>query len=173
MIHRLFPIAIVRMESAFTTMVFMLVRGLRSNRTPDENQRRDHCDDRRCGEEGAGVLPFASSSRLIEGRFTVAANVRRLVQFRAGLKVARKFLWTVSVGAALAGTPALAQSNGDGFLFRKPLGLVTIRTGIDGPRAGSDIFSSFTKDLTVNRRDFRAFNIAGDVAFHERHALLR
>ncbi len=93
------------------------------------------------------------------------------MQFRAGWKVARKFLWVISVGAALAGTPVLAQSNGDGFLFRRPLGLVTIRTGIDGPRAGSDIFSSFTKQLTINRRDFRAFNIAGDVAFHLRDRL--
>jgi hypothetical protein len=42
---------------------------------------------------------------------------------------------------------------------------VTVRTGIDSPRAGSDIFSYVTKQLTVNRLDFRAFNIAGDVSF--------
>ena len=95
------------------------------------------------------------------------------MQFSTGWKMTRKFLGTISVGAALAlsCTPALAQSNGDGFLFREPLGVVTIRTGIDGPRAGSDIFSSFTRDLTVNRRDFRAFNIAGDVAFQLRERL--
>jgi hypothetical protein len=71
----------------------------------------------------------------------------------------------------LLGTPALAQSNGDGFLFRRPVSVVTIRTGVDVPHAGSDIFSSFTKDLTITRRDFRAFNIAGDVAFHLRNRL--
>ena len=76
-----------------------------------------------------------------------------------------KLVGTIVVGAALTVSPALAQSNGDGFLFTRPHGLLTVRTGIDSPRAGSDIFSYVTKQLTVNRLDFRAFNIAGDVSF--------
>ena len=73
--------------------------------------------------------------------------------------------------AALAATlfaaaPAHAQTSGDGFLFKAPTGIVTFRTGFDRASAGSDLFAFTTDQLTVNRKDFSAITLAGDVSFH-------
>jgi hypothetical protein len=61
-------------------------------------------------------------------------------------------------------TPAHAQSGGDGFLFKQPSGAVTFRAGFDHATAGSDLFAFTTRQLTVDRGDFSAPTIAGDVS---------
>jgi len=61
--------------------------------------------------------------------------------------------------------PALAQSAGEGFLFRPPSGAVAIRGGFDLARAGSDVFTFVTDELTVAKRDFSSASLAVDIAF--------
>lgn len=65
-----------------------------------------------------------------------------------------------------AARPVVAQSAGDGFLFRAPSGTVAIRAGYDFARAGSDVFTFVTNDLTVDKRDFSSANVAFEVAFN-------
>ena len=60
--------------------------------------------------------------------------------------------------------PVHAQSGGDGFLFKPPSGTVAFRTGFDHASAGSDLFAFTTEQLTVDRGDFSAPTIAGDVS---------
>jgi len=69
------------------------------------------------------------------------------------------------LAALVVQVPARAQSAGNGFLFKVPRGSVTLRGGFDHAFASSDLFSLTTNDLTVNRGDFSAFTIGGDVAF--------
>jgi hypothetical protein len=71
----------------------------------------------------------------------------------------------VLIAAALLGAaPALAQSTGDGFLFRTPKGSFSLRAGYDRAFASGDIFSFVTNELTVQRSDFGALTVAGDLA---------
>lgn len=71
----------------------------------------------------------------------------------------------VLLAAALLGAaPALAQSTGDGFLFRTPRGSLSVRAGYDRAFAGGDLFSQVTNELTLGRSDFGAFTIAGDLS---------
>ena len=67
------------------------------------------------------------------------------------------------VALILAAGPASAQSRGDGFLFNAPAGTFTIRCGYDRARAGSDIFSFVTDELTLNHGDFSAVTLAADI----------
>ena len=72
-------------------------------------------------------------------------------------------------GAALAATllvatPTDAQQAGDGFLFRPPAGALTVRGGFNYARAGSDIFSFATSQLTLRPRDFSALNLGTDAS---------
>jgi len=60
-----------------------------------------------------------------------------------------------SLALALLATPALAQTSGDGFLFRTPRVSLTLRGGWDGAAATGDIFSFTTRQLTLGRKDFR------------------
>lgn len=63
--------------------------------------------------------------------------------------------------------PAHAQSvpsGGDGFLFRPPLGAVSVRGGFDLPSAGSDLFTFVTGELTVDKRDFSSGSFTFDVS---------
>lgn len=72
-----------------------------------------------------------------------------------------------SIGLAAAlGIPgtAVAQHEGDGFLFRKPMGSFTIRLGFSRPTAGSDPYTFFTDQLTLSKASFDALSLAGDVA---------
>jgi len=62
-------------------------------------------------------------------------------------------------------SPALAQGAGDGFLFRPPAGAFAVRGGFDLAKAGSDLFSFVTDELTVNRRDFSSATLVFDVGF--------
>lgn len=67
--------------------------------------------------------------------------------------------------------PALAQTQGDGFLFRQPIGSVAVRAGFQQASAGSDIFSFVTDELTLGRSDFAGISYAADLAFQIRPKL--
>jgi hypothetical protein len=68
------------------------------------------------------------------------------------------------VAALVLASPLHAQSGGDGFLFKPPSGTVAFRAGFDHASAGSDLFAFTTSQLTVDRGDFSAPMIAGDVS---------
>lgn len=53
----------------------------------------------------------------------------------------------------------------DGFLFRAPRAALTLRAGFDLRRTNSRIYDFVTSELTLNRRDFNAASIAGDLGF--------
>ena len=68
------------------------------------------------------------------------------------------------VAALLGAAPALAQSTGDGFLFRTPRGSLSVRAGYDRAFAGGDLFSVVTDSLTLRRSDFGGVALAADLA---------
>jgi len=70
----------------------------------------------------------------------------------------------VLVAALAVPAAASAQDTGDGFLFGTPVGSLTLTGGWAGARAGSDLFSFTTNELTVNRRDFSAPTFGADLA---------
>lgn len=74
------------------------------------------------------------------------------------------------ITAALLGgaTAASAQSAGDGFLFRRPAGTLTLRAGYDQALAGSDFFADATDRLTLSRGSFGAPLVGADVAISVR-----
>ncbi len=87
------------------------------------------------------------------------------------MKKPRKLL--VAGGAVLAAIllcapAARAQSEGDGFLFGAPTGSVALRGGFDQPFLGGDLYSYFANEFTLSRKNFAAFDVAGDVAFRVR-----
>ena len=57
----------------------------------------------------------------------------------------------------------LAQSSGDGFLFRKPVGAFVLRGGFASGMARGDLYSFLTDQFTLNKGDFRAPSFGGDV----------
>lgn len=65
-----------------------------------------------------------------------------------------------------AASPAGAQSigTGDGFLFKRPTGGISVRGGFDLAAAGSEVFTFVTDELTVTKRDFSSPSLAFDVA---------
>jgi hypothetical protein len=70
--------------------------------------------------------------------------------------------------ALLCATPAHAQRQGDGFLFKPPSGAATFRGGFDRASAGSDIFSFTSDRLTLGRGDFSAVTFAADFTYRLR-----
>jgi opacity protein-like surface antigen len=60
--------------------------------------------------------------------------------------------------------PTSAVQAQDGFLFRAPQVQVTLRAGPLVPSARSDLFDDITTELTLERRDFRAPFVGGEVA---------
>jgi hypothetical protein len=71
---------------------------------------------------------------------------------------------TLAMTVALA-APARAQSSGKGFLFKRPTGSFSIRGGYALANAGSDVFSEATTQLTLDKRDFSAFDVGGDISY--------
>lgn len=71
--------------------------------------------------------------------------------------------------AILAGTvlllsaPAAAQAQ-DGFLFRPPIGTLTLRAGPMVHTVSGDLFGQLRRDLTLERRDFAATAIGVEVS---------
>lgn len=61
--------------------------------------------------------------------------------------------------------PAAAQGAGSGFLFQQPTGSITVRGGYSWARAGGDLFSFVTDQLTLNKSDFAGPIVGADVAF--------
>jgi len=81
-------------------------------------------------------------------------------------------LWRVTHGGAALLTVSLllapgarAQATGDGFLFRRPRGSLSIWTGYDRALANSPIFQFVTDTFTLSKSSFGAFAIGGDLAF--------
>ena len=73
---------------------------------------------------------------------------------------------SIGLAAMLAlPTPALGQSEGNGFLFQQPKGSFTLRTGLARPNATGDPFGFFSNELTLSTSSYLAFGIAGDLAF--------
>lgn len=68
------------------------------------------------------------------------------------------------LGLSGATATAHAQVMGDGFLFRPPVGSLTLRSGLARPDAASDLFDFNTKELTLDRSDFNSPAIAFDLA---------
>jgi hypothetical protein len=64
----------------------------------------------------------------------------------------------------LAGTPSIGNSQ-DGFLFRAPMGQLTLRAGPLLPRAQSDLFEFLTDTLTLGKQDFRAPLLSAELSF--------
>jgi len=61
-------------------------------------------------------------------------------------------------------TPPLATRSTPDFLFGRPMGSVSIRGSWLFARSGSDWYSFVTDQLTLNRRDFNAPGVVGEVA---------
>ena len=53
---------------------------------------------------------------------------------------------------------------GRGFLFKAPSGSLTLRLGASSPQATSELFDFVSRQLTVNRADYRGAAFAADVA---------
>ncbi len=68
----------------------------------------------------------------------------------------------VLAGAAVLPVAARAQ-DGDGFLFGRPGAILSVRTGYDVPRAGSDIFEYTSELLTLEKSNFAAPFIGADL----------
>lgn len=65
---------------------------------------------------------------------------------------------------ALGARPSVAQSAGDGFLFRRPVGTLSIHAGFDRAFAGGDLIGFVTKELTIDRSDFSSATFGTTVA---------
>jgi hypothetical protein len=63
--------------------------------------------------------------------------------------------------AALKPVPATAQ---EGYMFKQPNATVSLRFGVGGPSANDELFNFFTRELTLDRKDFRAFAFGADIA---------
>lgn len=56
-----------------------------------------------------------------------------------------------------------AQGAGDGFLFHRPVGGFVLRGGLASGTASGDLYSFLTDQFTLNKRDFRAPSLGGEV----------
>jgi hypothetical protein len=63
------------------------------------------------------------------------------------------------------GTAADAQAQ-DGYMFGRPHAQLTVRAGPVLHRADGDLFNFFRSELTLDRSDFRAPAVSGDVAIY-------
>jgi len=64
----------------------------------------------------------------------------------------------------LTPAPAAAQQGGPGFLFRQPRVTLGISATYLVPRASSDLYDFVTRELTLDRSDFVAPGVRGDLA---------
>ncbi|MEO7361686.1 MAG: outer membrane beta-barrel protein [Gemmatimonadaceae bacterium] len=68
------------------------------------------------------------------------------------------------VSSVLAPLAVHSQAlSGDGYLFHRPTGSLSIRGGWSQPNANSDIFSHARRNLTLDRTDFGSANVIADV----------
>ena len=69
-----------------------------------------------------------------------------------------------ALAAVLAvATPVFAQNSGNGFLFGRPSGSLSIRGGYSQANAGSDLFSFTTNELTLDKNSFSGLTLGADV----------
>lgn len=66
-------------------------------------------------------------------------------------------------GFLAAPRQARAQSQGDGFLFHKPVGSFLVRGGLSSAMASGDIYSFLIDQFTLSKGDFRAPSIGTDL----------
>lgn len=78
--------------------------------------------------------------------------------------VRKLHLFAVIVVVALTSSPGAAQGTGDGFLFGRPQGTLTIRAGYDRATASSNLFSFTSNQLTLNKAAFSSPVIEADLA---------
>lgn len=72
----------------------------------------------------------------------------------------------LAMAAALTISPrASAQSTGRGFMFRHPVGSISLRGGFNIPMAQSEIFSFTIDQLTHDRSDFNTWTAGADMAW--------
>src|ERR1043165_277187 len=65
----------------------------------------------------------------------------------------------------VAAAVAQRKTAGDGYLFREPIGTVTLRLGYDLASATGDAYSVQRRDLTIGSRGFDGLNWGVDAAF--------
>lgn len=70
----------------------------------------------------------------------------------------------VAMLVTITAAPAQAQDAGSGFLFKEPTGSFTVRGGYTWARAGGDLFSFVTDQLTLNSKDFSGPTFGADAA---------
>jgi hypothetical protein len=75
-------------------------------------------------------------------------------------------LLLAATGIAAVTRPSLAQSAGDGFLFKKPVATWAFHGGYDRALAGGDLFAFVTKQLTLSRSDFGSVTFGSTLAIH-------
>jgi len=80
-------------------------------------------------------------------------------------KPSRSSLAVAAVLALGVALPAQAQHGGDGYLFHAPSVRLSLRGGYDHANANSDVFEQAVQDLSLNKSDFSAFTIGGELAF--------
>jgi len=86
-----------------------------------------------------------TSSRAADGRNMVATTL-------------------LCVSALLAPLAAHTQPlSGDGYLFHQPRATFTLRGGYSQPAATGDVFEHAFRNLTLDRNDFGAFNVSGEI----------
>ena len=86
-----------------------------------------------------------------------------------------RFLWAAATGILVVSLPAEALAQGgDGYLFKQPTLALSLTAGLSMPRAGSDLFSFTTSELTVEKNDFNAPVVEGrlSVRLNERVDLM-
>ena len=86
-----------------------------------------------------------TSSRAADGRNMVATTLLCVSAFLAPLAVHTQPL------------------SGDGYLFHQPRATFTLRGGYSQPAATGDVFEHAFRNLTLNRSDFGAFNVSGEI----------
>ena len=69
------------------------------------------------------------------------------------------------LAALLLAGPVAAQTQGNGFLFRQPVGTLGLRAGFAQPTASSDIFEFVTDELSLGKSDFASASFELDLAF--------
>jgi hypothetical protein len=70
---------------------------------------------------------------------------------------------TAAASLAFAGQAA-AQGQGDGFLFKQPTITLGVKGGYAVAGTGSEVFDLTFNELTVDKSDFNAFTLSGELA---------
>lgn len=91
------------------------------------------------------MFSSTTSPRAADGRNMVATTLLCVSAFLAPLTVHTQPL------------------SGDGYLFHQPRATFTLRGGYSQPAATGDVFQHAFRNLTLNRSDFGAFNVSGEI----------